>query len=162
GPPVGGILSDSSVVSWFTYSTPFWFEAVVLVVMTVATAALFKETLTTRSTEKVNVFGGLQQLRGAFSVPKLRLSFAIWAVFVAGWWLFESYLPTYLQEVFHYSPARVGVFLGFMGATFTVTSIFVVKPLSPKLRPETMVRWFLPGAACAVALLAFAQAAWQL
>jgi predicted MFS family arabinose efflux permease len=162
GPPVGGILSDASVVSWFTYSTPFWAEACLLAVMIVVTAALFRETLATRAKAQINVFAGLQQIRGAFARPKLRLAFLIWAVFVAGWWLFESYLPTYLQQVFHYSPARVGMFLGFMGASFTVTSIFVVKPLSGRLRPENMVRWFLPGAAAAVALLAFAQAAWQL
>jgi DHA1 family tetracycline resistance protein-like MFS transporter len=162
GPPVGGILSDSSVVSWFTYSTPFWAEACLLAVMSVVTLVLFKETLTTPAKAEINVFAGLQQIRSAFALPKLRLAFLVWAVFVAGWWLFESYLPTYLQQVFHYSPARVGAFLGFMGTTFTVTSIFVVKPLSSRMRPENMMRWFLPGAALAVALLSFAEATWQL
>jgi DHA1 family tetracycline resistance protein-like MFS transporter len=162
GPPVGGVLSDSHLVSWFTYSTPFWAEAILLGLMVLVTLVFFKETLIKPVDAKIDVFAGLQQIRSAFAMPKLRLAFLIWAVFVVGWWLFESYLPTYLQQVFKYSPARVGAFLGFMGTTFTVTSLFVVKPLAPKLRPETMVRWFLPGAALAVALLAFAQTAWHL
>jgi DHA1 family tetracycline resistance protein-like MFS transporter len=162
GPPLGGLLADPSVLPFAGASTPFWLEAAFLALVIGLVYVTFRETLPRRATGRLDVLSQFRCVRDAMGRAKLRAVFGIWATFVGGWWLFESFLPSYLQEVLGYTPSRVGLFLGFMGATFLVTSVCVVKPVAARVRPETMVRVFLPAAAASVAALAFVTSAWAL
>jgi DHA1 family tetracycline resistance protein-like MFS transporter len=164
GPPLGGILANANLVSWFNFTTPFIFEALFLTVITVLTALFFTETLELKSSVRniPSPTEGLRPIAEGLTNPEMRIPFAIWAVFVAGWWLFESYLPTFLLQAYNFSPEQIGTFLGFMGTTFTVTSLLIVKPLAKTIEPRNMVKWFLGLSGCAVLGLAAASQAWQL
>jgi DHA1 family tetracycline resistance protein-like MFS transporter len=44
GPSIGGLLADSSIVSWFTFQTPFWFAAALSAFTVIFTIFRFDET----------------------------------------------------------------------------------------------------------------------
>ncbi len=156
GPPMGGWLSSSSIVSWFSYSTPFWVIAGLLAVLLLLTLFWFKETLFETKKDKVDILSGIKQIHHAFTLKNLRLAFTVWFIFVAGWWLFEAFLPTYLQQHFHFTPARIGDFLASMGGTYVLFQLLVVQRFT-KIKPSSMVKNTLVLSGLAVIGLAFAQ-----
>ena len=66
GPPMGGWLSDNTLVDWFTYTTPFWITCGFLSVLLLVTQCWFKETaslVTPKSTQKCSgcsLFSGIR------------------------------------------------------------------------------------------------------
>ncbi len=162
GPPMGGWLSQKSLVSWFGYSTPFWVVMGLLVLMLVLGAIFYQDTRQKSDTRtKVNAFENLINIHSAFMEKKLRMAFLIWAVFVSGWWLFEAYLPTYLQLQWHYNPAIIGTFLGCMGATYAATQLLVLRWIS-RANPHTLVRSSLIISGLSVAAYAIIHTGWLL
>lgn len=156
GPPLGGWLSSSSIVSWFSYSTPFWVITGLLIGLLLLTQFWFKETLLEPKNEKVDLFAGIKQIHHAFTLKNLRLAFAVWFIFVCGWWLFEAFLPTYLQQRFQFTPAQIGDFLATMGGTYVLFQLLVVQRFT-KLKPSMMVKSTLILSGASVVGLAFAQ-----
>lgn len=157
GPPLGGILSDTTISTLFKISTPYWLECILLAIAILVTLVFYKETKQNKiSTSNVDVLEGVKNILFAFKNKKMRTAFFLWAIFVAGWWLFESYLPTYLMEVFSFKSSEIGLFLASMGATFTITSLFIVKPLASKFKTENLVKYFLCLTSLGVFGIAFA------
>lgn len=154
GPPMGGWLSSSSIVSWFSYTTPFWVIAGLLLILLALTQFWFKETLLEPKKEKVYLLAGIKQVHQAFTLEKLRIAFIAWFIFVSGWWLFEAFLPTYLQQRFNFSPARIGDFLASMGGTYVLFQLLVVQRFT-KLKPANMVKGTLVLSGVSVLGLAF-------
>lgn len=161
GPPMGGWLSSTSIVSWFSDSMPFWVIAGLLTVLLGLTLCWFKETLPAPKKEAVDILSGIKQIHHAFTLKNLRLAFVVWFIFVAGWWLFEAFLPTYLQQQFEFTPARIGDFLATMGGTYMLFQLLVVQRFT-KLKPSTMVKSTLVLSGAAVIGLAFASSVFAL
>ena len=154
GPPLGGWLSSSSIVSWFSYTTPFWVIAALLTILLLLTQFWFKETLLQRKKDRVDLFAGIKQIHHAFMLKNLRVAFSVWFIFVCGWWLFEAFLPTYLQQSFQFTPAQIGDFLASMGGTYMLFQLLVVQRFT-KLKPNAMVKNTLILSGVSVVGLAF-------
>jgi len=74
GPFIGGKLSDSSIVSWFSYATPFYLT-ILLATINVALVFLnFPETLAIKRAIKVNLFTGFTNIKKAFTFKDLRVN----------------------------------------------------------------------------------------
>jgi DHA1 family tetracycline resistance protein-like MFS transporter len=162
GPALGGWLSAFSIAGLSGFVTPFFFMSFLLAVAICYTIFGYEETLPNPKIEKIQIFAGLRHIQEAYSHPKLRLAFAIWTVFVAGWWLFEAFLPTYLLNVFYFSPARIGTFLASMGATYAIFQYLVVQRVAKKVTPEAMVRNSLVLSALSVIAIVFVKNTVQL
>lgn len=155
GPPAGGWLSNYSIGHLPDYATPFFFMALLLFVLFVYTVCCYQDTLKIRSTDRANIFLGLKEIAHAYSHKKFRIAFYIWTVFVAGWWLFEAFLPAYLLKNFDFSSAQIGGFLASMGATYALFQFIVVRPISKHMKAENMVRYFLYLSGLSVLSIAF-------
>ena len=155
GPPLGGVMSQYSLFSLPSYTTPFLLIATLLIILFIYTCIFYKETIQEYSNDKVNIFAGLHEIKQAYTDPSLRLGFYIWSIFVAGWWLFESYLPAFLLKQFDFSSARIGVFLATMGATYALFQFIVVRPISKHIKSENMVKHSLYISAISVLAIVF-------
>ena len=155
GPPMGGWLTAFPIGGLSGFVTPFWFMSVLLVLALAYTAFAYQETLAERKNESIHLFSGIKQIITAYSHPSLRLAFLIWTVFVAGWWLFEAYLPAYLLAAFDFSSAQIGTFLASMGATYALFQYIVVQRVAKRVKPEVMVRNSLVVSALSVLAVAF-------
>ncbi|HEY6925858.1 MAG TPA: MFS transporter [Steroidobacteraceae bacterium] len=149
GPMLGGVLSNSALVSWFDVSTPFWSFAAILLATLVLIRILYRETLTQRHSGRIAVTRGAAQIYTAFTHRTLRFAFLLWFTFIAGWWLFEAFMPAFLFQRFHFSTTSIGTLLAFNGALYAAFQYLVVKPLTPVLSAYQMVSYsgFLVGAA---------------
>lgn len=155
GPPSGGWLTNVSIAGLTGFITPFLFIAILLIILLLYTLFGYQETLKSRSKDKVNFLSGLKQIGEAYSHPTFRIAFVIWSVFVAGWWLFEAFLPAYLLHIFKFSSGEIGTFLASMGATYALFQYLVVRPISKKVRPENMVRYSLVLSGISVIAITF-------
>ena len=141
GPPLGGWLSEVSLLNMPGFTTSFLFMALLLLLLTLYTVFFFKETLANPKThERIHVFSGILQIIEAFTHKNLRISFLSWGIFVAGWWLFEAFLPVYLLKKFNFSSGEIGNFLASMGATYALFQYIVVNRVIRKIAPETLVK----------------------
>lgn len=77
GPMIGGILADSTVVSWFNPSIPFFFAAFLTLVNILMVSTLFKETLVTRIHTEINLFTGFKNIGKALAMRNLRTMFIV-------------------------------------------------------------------------------------
>lgn len=153
GPPAGGWLSQSSIVSWFNYSTPFWFITLLLSLCLIMNLFMYKETLTKKIDGKIAFFDDLLDFSIVLKHKQLLYAFLIWTLFVSGWWLFEAYLPTFLQVQWSFNPGMIGTFLGSMGAGYATVQLLVLKRVS-KATPYYLVVGSLAISGLAVMLIA--------
>jgi len=141
GPILGAILSESTTVSWFNSATPFWFFSLLLALLTLATASLYKETLVQPKREKIVLLGGLKQIYSALTDSRLGGAFLVWLIFVSGWWLFESFMPAFLLQNFHFSTVQIGNVLSFNGALYAGFQFLVVQRVAQYIKPESMIKY---------------------
>lgn len=162
GPILGAWLSQSSLFSWFNMSTPFWFFTAILAILFVLTPIFYKETLIERKKEKINLLGSTQQIYRALTSGHLRMAFVVWLIFVSGWWLFESFMPAFLLQNFHYDTVQIGNLLAFNGALYAAFQYLVVQRVAHKIKPQNMVIYSTVIAGIAIVAIAFATSTLQL
>ncbi|MCC8380156.1 MFS transporter [Xenorhabdus sp. PB30.3] len=150
GPPIGGWLTNLSLGQFNGYMTPFAIMAVIFTLLFIYTLVAYPDTLEKHTQEKINAFSGLVQIAKSYSHTKLRIAFTIWTIFVAGWWLFESFLPAYLLDIYSFSSFQIGSFLAIMGATYALFQYLVVRHVAKVTKPENMVQYSLVVSSLAV------------
>ncbi|QGW89111.1 MFS transporter [Enterobacter asburiae] len=155
GPPSGGWLTNFNLGHFSGYMTPFIMMTAIFVMLFIYTLVVYPDTLKTHTEEKINVFSGLVQIAKAYSHVELRMAFLIWTVFVAGWWLFESFLPAYLLDIYRFTSFEIGSFLASMGATYALFQYMVVRHVAKVARSENMVKYSLVVSSLAVIAISF-------
>ena len=109
GPLLGGWLSDSSVVSWFGYSTPFWSSSLLLLCSFFLIYCSFKETL---SLEKRRSYVHIRKIFSTFSRllkrQNLRQVLIANHLFYLSCFIFFVYFGTLIFRWFHTPPRMIG------------------------------------------------------
>lgn len=145
GPFVGGKLSDPSVVSWFSFSTPFIFAALLSLINIILLFVLFKETLTVRRTSKVNLLTGIKNLKRAFTHENLKVIFTVVLLWTFGFAFFTQFFQVFLYEKFHYTQSQIGDFFAYIGIWVAIVQGVLTKPVSQKFTPKQTLSFSLIG-----------------
>lgn len=140
GPFIGGKLGDPNVVSWFNYSTPFWFAAVLCLINFILIQFLFKETLKQTTKKTVDMFVGIRNLKKAFSVPNLRIAFASVFLIFFGFTFFTQFFQVFLIEKFAFTQSEIGDFFAFLGLCAAISQGLIVRVVSKHLNPQQSLR----------------------
>lgn len=163
GAPIGSFFSNSSIISWFGFSTPFWILTVALCIVFLMLVFCYQETLQTFR-EKINIhpLKGFSLVYQALTDKKSNDMFWIWLIFIAGWALFLQFLPTFLLLNFNYTAATVGPLLAFMGGTFAGTQIFISRAVFKRISAEKvlLISMLFPG--IATLMIAASTTWWEL
>ena len=163
GPPLGGWSATIALFQQSGFVTAFWLMATLLFLALMYTLFFYQETLVPlKRNEKIHPLAGLAQVIQGFTNKNMRLPLLIWTIFVAGWWLFEAFLPLYLLKRFNFSSGAIGGFLASMGATYAVFQYLVVTKLAKRISPELMVKRSLIIAAVAVLGIAWVRNTFEL
>ncbi|MFQ5448737.1 MAG: MFS transporter, partial [Saprospiraceae bacterium] len=126
GPTIGGILADSTLVSWFSPATPFWFTAMLTFCNIVLMRFRFRETLKTRRMTPLNPFLGFRNVATSFAVPRLRVIFTVVLLISLGFSFFTQFFSVLLIEKFSYSVKDIGFLFGWIGVWLVITQgVFV-------------------------------------
>jgi len=144
GPLIGGKLTDSHLVSWFGMAVPFWFAAVIGVVTLLYTVCFFRETVQSRGKTKFFVFTGVANIGSAIRSVQLRWVFILWIAYALSWTLFYQFFPPFLASQLNFGASRIGDVLAYQAATFIVTQLALVRMLSRRFAPRSILLWSLP------------------
>ncbi len=130
GPYVGGKLADPSVVSWFTYATPFWLTALLSLANIVAVIFFFRETLQHRSTVPLSIFTGFHNIHKAFSLANLRVLFIVIFLLSFGFTFFTQFFQVFLIERFQFTLSDIGDLFAYVGLWIAFTQGVIVRFIS--------------------------------
>ncbi len=150
GAPIGSFLSNSAIVNWFNYATPFWALFFALSILLLLVTLFFPETLETRNvSQKVHLLKSFVLTYDSLSHQQYRDIFFVWMLFICGWAMFLQFLPAFLILNFNYTTASIGPMLAFMGGTFACSQIFIARRFLRKISAETMLKivMLFPGIA---------------
>jgi len=121
GPLIGGLFSNPQIASWFSYSTPFAFAAILSFVNAIILFWAFAETFTKIASPKVDLFKGFILFCHGFKQPSLRLLAIAFFLTQLAWGLYIQAILWFLAQKFHYTSARLGFFLAVMGICFVIS-----------------------------------------
>lgn len=143
GPLIGGLLADSTVVSWFNHATPFWFAAILCFANIMFIFYGFKETLKHPRVTKVSVTKGVHNIIRALHTGKLKLLFISLFLVSLGFSFFTQFFQVFLIAKFSFQEQEIGLFFAFMGLCIAITQGLIVRPLSKKYQPEQIMSFSL-------------------
>lgn len=126
GPMIGGVLSDSSLVHWFSFAMPFYFAATVSLINSILLWKLFQETFFDEHKIRFKLYHAIEIFIAAFKDEKIRELSVILLVMIFGWSGFYSFISMYLLQVYHFTPLQTGFYMGLMGAGFGIGTGFLV------------------------------------
>lgn len=119
GPLLGGLFSDTHLVSWFDFSTPFYFAALISSLNLILLWRLFDETAVSnkgrfpfRPSQAITVFVS------AFRHEKIKYLSALFFVFIFGWSSFYSFVSLFLIKTYAFTPMQISLFMVVMGIGF--------------------------------------------
>jgi predicted MFS family arabinose efflux permease len=138
GPLGGGQLADRSLVSWFSYATPYWVVTALLGATSVAVIAWFRETHQGTG-EKGHYLESFTNLARVFTDRRLRPLYLVNFVLYLSIFGFFRVYPMYLVDEFHMGVGTVSEYVAFVAVPIVIANVWLVGALSRHARPRTMV-----------------------
>ena len=130
GPLGGGQLADHSLVSWFSYATPYWTVTILLACTCVAVIVWFQETHQ-GSGEKGSYLESFTNLARVVTDRRLRPLYLVnFVLYLAIFGFFRVY-PMYLVDEFHMGVGQVSEYVAFVAVPIVVANVWLVGVVTP-------------------------------
>ncbi len=140
GPIVGGQLSDSSLIPWFTFATPFWIAAGMTLIGTGIVLCFSEETK--KCTIKGPVAGYWKSFKEGMKQRTLRKLYLVNFFLAFGYFSYFRFFPVYMDEKFSFDAGMLGYVIGYGSITFAIFSLLLLKPISKLMSTEKSVGIF--------------------
>jgi DHA1 family tetracycline resistance protein-like MFS transporter len=127
GPAIGGITAEKSIVSWFSYDTPFFFATGICLLNAVLLCFLLKETSSAKEKQAIKITKGFRLFIAAFSEKKFRLLSSLFFCFILAWSLYYQTINWLFMEKYHYSVGKLGLFVSYIGVIFAFTTSIIAR-----------------------------------
>ncbi len=139
GPIIGGYFADNKLVSWFTFSTPFYIASLLAIINAALLLYTLRETVQPKAGVKLSLARGITVFKEAFTNKKIRaLSFVLFLTEVA-WALFFLYIPIYQVEMYQYNNIDIAHFMSYLGLLFAIGLTLVIRLFVKFMRLEPIV-----------------------
>jgi DHA1 family tetracycline resistance protein-like MFS transporter len=153
GPYIGGKLVDTTIVSWFTQSTPYFFTAILTGINILSLWFLFPETIKEKIITPISLTTGMKNLVKAFSIKKLRTLFLVSFLLAFGFNFFTQFFNAYLIEKFHVTPSEAGDIFAYMGLFIALFQGGLLPFVNKRFSSEQILRVSVMGLAIGFVLL---------
>jgi len=160
GPTLGGLLADSSVVSWFGPETPFWFTAMITLLNILLVKYRFRETLMQRSQVPFSFFRGFNNIVRSFAAPNLRGIFTVVLGLSLGFTFFTQFYAVILIQDFDFSEKDIGLLFGWIGIWLAITQGLIVRKLSNWVSPRQILPFTILSLSIGIALILLPDQSW--
>ena len=144
GPFLGGVLSNSGYISWFTMSTPFWFAAILSLMNAIFIIFFFTETHTVLSKKVIEWGKSLKHVYSAFTMKGLRVLFTTNYLYWSGFTFFATFFSVFLIDRFNFDQGDIGNYFAYAGIWIVLTQAVVARYISGKFSEVSILRWTLP------------------
>ena len=141
GPYIGGKLSDFTIVSWFTYATPFYLAIMLATTNVILVVLNFPETLVIKTKVNVTLFTGFSNIKKAFTFKDLRVMFLVVFLLTVGFNFFTQFFQVFLYGKFKFTQSQVGDFFAYMGLWIAIAQGAILRPLSKKFKPDKILSY---------------------
>lgn len=135
GPFFGGELATPQLVSWFNYSTPFFFAALLSFINLILVITRFKETIKQKKNTPISALTGIRNINKAFKIKEFRTIFLIAFLVMFGFTMFSQFFQVFLIEKFNYSQLEIGKLLAYFGVISVLVQGGLVRRLAKKYSP---------------------------
>ncbi|MCB2290558.1 MFS transporter [Clostridium sp. CS001] len=140
GPYIGGKLADPTIVSWFTYATPFWLSVILTSINILLVLLYFPETLVNATkSAKVSALTGFKNIKKAFTYKDLRTMFLVGFLLTVGFNFFTQFFQVFLIGKFHFNQSKIGDLFAYMGIWIALSQGIFLRPLSKKFTPMSIL-----------------------
>ena len=141
GPYLGGKFSDSSIVSWFSYATPFYIAIILSAINILLVQKNFAETHKRDENAKVDVLRGFHNIKKAFEFKELKTMFLVVFLLTVGFNFFTQFFQVFLYTKFQFTQSQVGEFFAYMGIWIALSQGAFLRPLSKKFKPREILSY---------------------
>ncbi|MFI6875938.1 MFS transporter [Streptomyces sp. NPDC050400] len=139
GPLIGGYLSDSTLVSWFSLETPFVFVAVITLLNLLVLLVSFREAPAPAPTGRLRFPNPVKHLLESFTFPGVRVLATALLLMSLGWTAFFQFIGLYLTANEGFDQRGVTNLISVVGVGLAASFLSLV-PLSMKyLKPQIAV-----------------------
>ncbi len=159
GPFIGGQLSDPTALSWFTYSTPFWFAAVLCFINVLLVYYWLPETLKTFMNTPISVWSGVQNIHRALQLRNLRTIFIVVFGLTFGFSFFTQFFQVFLIDKFQFNQKQIGDLFAYIGFWIVITQAILVGRFSKRLSPASILSLSSLGLAISLPFLVIPESA---
>jgi predicted MFS family arabinose efflux permease len=132
GPLVGGVLSDSTVVSFFSFWTPFLFATVLALIAVLWIYFGFYECHSSHSRKKIKLSESIAVFKQAFKHPSIKTLALILILMQVAVSIYLQYMIIYLGKTYHYTSYQMGIFNAYIGALFAIGLLIFVPILAKR------------------------------
>ncbi len=161
GPFLGGVLADSTLVSWFNPALPSWVAAGLCLFNMIVVKLMLKETLPVRSNKRVDLLAGFKNMGKAFTIPNLRNLFVTTFLASLGFAFFTQFFQVLLIHLFDFGERDIGFFFGLVGICIAIVQGVILRPVSKRFRSDQIPGVTLFGLAVAIGINVFLTDAWM-
>jgi len=140
GPYVGGKLSDPSLISWFSYATPFWFAAGLASINIALVLWRFRETLRVKVMSELSLLTGFRNLQKAWAMQNLRTMFIVIFLLTFGFNFFTQFFQVFLVEKFNFTQSGIGDLFAYIGLWIAFTQGVLTRPIGKRFKPHQVLK----------------------
>lgn len=162
GPFIGGLLASEEFGPMFGPALPFWVAGALCGVNVLFIIWLFRETLLTPVTGRVNVLSGFLNIGKALSMRNLRAMFITIFLHTLGFSFFTTFFSVLMIQKFGLEEQDLGYMFGFVGVCLVITQGLLIKPLNKRFKSYQVLRFSLLGLALTLAVDIFPDAVWMI
>lgn len=136
GPILGGMLSSSDIVSWFSYATPFWFSVLITAITFFTVVFFFPEKRADGiKHDGRRIFKGMFNIKKPLSVPKLPFLYLLSFLFYLGMLIFLIIVPVYQAQKFGSSSREIANTLVYTAVFVSAIQLILATGFSKKFHP---------------------------
>jgi DHA1 family tetracycline resistance protein-like MFS transporter len=140
GPFLGGILSESKLVSWFNAATPFWFAALLAFANVILIVICLAETFKLKKDKKIIWGQSIKNIIRAFKIRELRTLFITVFLFQSGFTFFTTFFSVFLITKFGFTQSSTGNFFAYLGIWLVITQGFLTRIISKKFSENKVLQ----------------------
>lgn len=139
GPLMGGQLADPTIVSWFTFATPFWVAAV-MTLIGIGIIYLYSQETLKQKPERNWKF--LSAMWSGIKRPKLKDYYIANFFLALGYFAFFRFFPVFLERQFHFNASMLSFVMVYDSLAIAAGVIWLVPFLSKRLKPVESLALF--------------------
>ena len=153
GPAVGGLLSDSQIVPWFSILTPLYVTALITAVNVVLLILLFHDRRQRLTSSPVSLVSGFRSFGLAFARPgALRDVSWVFLLQELAWGAYFYFIPVFLLERFAAGAQQTNFFMSVMGIGFCLSYAVAMPLLTRYFATRAIAQWSLCATASLIAV----------
>lgn len=162
GPFIGGKLSDSNILPFFSPALPFYFAAVLSLLNTISVYFFFEETNKNLLRNiRINWSQSVKNIWKAVDDKALAPLFTTGFLFHTGFGFFVSFFSIFLIDKFKFTQGGVGDFFSFVGIWIAFTQAVITRRIAKYFTEAQILRITIIGDGIAIALLFLPSVWWQ-